>query len=119
MLSRGAPQKHTVRADMSGRGTSAMLCIEVVYALPARQVLASLEVEAGTTVQQAIDRSGIADRFPGESLSKCRVGIWGQPVERHRGVRDGDRIEIYRRLFIDPRSARRRLARAGRTMDRP
>jgi len=78
-----------------------------------------LEVEAGTTVQQAIDRSAIAERFPGEDLSGCTAGVWGHPVPRQRVVRDGDRIEIYRELVIDPRGARRRLARAGKTMGRP
>lgn len=107
-----------VRSDVSGRAAKAMLEVEVVYALPMRQVLVPLEVEAGTTVQQAIDRSAVAGHFPGEDLAACTVGVWGQPVARQRAVRDGDRIEIYRELVIDPRRARRRLARAGKTMGR-
>jgi putative ubiquitin-RnfH superfamily antitoxin RatB of RatAB toxin-antitoxin module len=103
---------------MSGPGTNAMLRVEVVYALPARQLLVPLEVEAGTTVQQAIDRSAIADSFPGENLTVCAVGVWGHPVGRAHPVRDGDRIELYRELLIDPRRARRKLARAGKTMGR-
>jgi len=103
---------------MPGGGAKATLRVEVVYALPMRQVLVPLEVEAGTTVQQAIERSAIADRFPGEDLAACTVGVWGHPVARQRAVRDGDRIEIYRELVIDPRRARRRLARVGKTMGR-
>jgi uncharacterized protein len=104
---------------VAGHGAKAMLRVEVVYAMPMRQLLVPLELEAGTTVQQAIDRSAIADSFPGEDLATCAVGVWGQPVDRARAVRDGDRIEIYRELAIDPRRARRRLARAGKTMGRP
>lgn len=90
--------------------------IELVYALPDRQALVPLKVEPGTTVQQAIDRSAIAERFPGDDLQRCAVGIWGHLVARGHTVRDGDRIEIYRELAIDPREARRRLARSGKTM---
>lgn len=92
------------------------LRVEVAYALPGEQALISLEVEPGTTVQDAIERSRIAERFPGESLGDRDVGIWGHPVARQAQVRDGDRIEIYRELGIDPREARRSLATAGRTM---
>lgn len=103
-----------VRADMPARATS--LRVEIVYALPLRQLLLPIEVEAGTTVQEAIDCSSIADAFPDEDINGCAVGVWGQPVARQQVVRDGDRIEIYRALAIDPRRARRRLARAGKTM---
>lgn len=92
------------------------LRVEVAYALPEEQALVALEVEPGTTVQEAIDRSRIADRFPGENLAARAVGIWGHPVGRQKAVGDGDRIEIYRELAMDPRDARRRLASAGRTM---
>jgi putative ubiquitin-RnfH superfamily antitoxin RatB of RatAB toxin-antitoxin module len=104
---------------VSGRCSDTNLRIEVVYALPARQALVALEVEAGATVQHAIDRSGIAERFPGQNMAVRAVGIWGQLVGRQYAVRDGDRIEIYRELLVDPRHARRRLARAGKTMGRP
>jgi putative ubiquitin-RnfH superfamily antitoxin RatB of RatAB toxin-antitoxin module len=45
-----------------------------------------------------------------------QAGIWGRPVERDQAVSDGDRVELYRPLNMDPREARRRLAAAGRTM---
>jgi putative ubiquitin-RnfH superfamily antitoxin RatB of RatAB toxin-antitoxin module len=101
---------------MPARGTTDSLRVEILYALPMRQLLLPIEVEAGTTVQQAIDCSSIADSFPGEGIDTCTVGIWGQPVDRQQAVRAGDRIEIYRGLAIDPRHARRRLARAGKTL---
>ncbi len=81
--------------------------IEVVFALPDRQVLETLDVEDGATVAEAIARSGIERRFPGVDLSALQAGIWGRPVERSRSLRDGDRVEIYRPLEMDPREARR------------
>lgn len=94
------------------------LHVEVVYALPERQELIPLVVEAGTTVQQAIDKSLLAELFPERDFERCRVGIWGHIVDREQPVRHGDRIELYRELLIDPRDARRSLATTGRTMGR-
>lgn len=87
--------------------------IEVVYALAERQELVAVVVPAGTSVAQAVDRSGIAGMFPQQDLAACRLGIWGRLVEREQVLKDGDRIEIYRPLNIDPREARRRRAAKG------
>ena len=81
--------------------------VEVVFALPDRQVLEALEVEDGATVAEAIARSGIERRFPDEDLSALEVGVWGRTADRSRVLQDGDRVEIYRPLEIDPREARR------------
>ena len=81
--------------------------VEVVFALPDRQVLEALEVENGATVAEAIARSGIERRFPEADLSELQVGVWGRAVDRSRVLREGDRVEIYRPLEMDPREARR------------
>lgn len=86
------------------------LRVEVVFALPGRQELIALEVADGATVGEVIERSGIAERFPEHDLSRCAVGIWGRVVERAQRVREGDRVEIYRRLHKDPQTARRERA---------
>jgi putative ubiquitin-RnfH superfamily antitoxin RatB of RatAB toxin-antitoxin module len=85
--------------------------VEIVFALPERQVLEALDLEDGATVAEAIARSGIERSFPGVVLSELQVGIWGRAVDRGRVLRDGDRVEIYRPLEIDPREARRLKAR--------
>ena len=81
--------------------------VEIVFALPDRQVLEALEIDDGATVAEVIARSGLEKRFPGVDLSVLQVGVWGRPVDRSRVVREGDRVEIYRPLEIDPREARR------------
>lgn len=86
--------------------------IEVVYAIPSRQELIELDVAAPLTVGDAIRRSGIEDRFPGEDLASAEVGIWGRPVSRDTLAVDGDRVEIYRPLERDPRDARRLRAQS-------
>lgn len=92
------------------------ITVEVVYALPGTQVLETVILSAGATVQDAIDASDLCRRFPDQDLNELPVGVWGHPASRDARVRNGDRVELYRPLQMDPRDARRRLARAGRTM---
>ena len=92
------------------------LNIEVAFATPQRQRLLSLEVEAGTSVDEAIVLSGIAAKFDTDNLADLPVGVWGREVSRDHVLKNGDRVEIYRTLLIEPRDARRQLAEAGLTM---
>lgn len=91
--------------------------IEVVFATPERQELLVLECEAGITLQEAILRSGICGRFPGEiDLQHMPVGVFGK-IEKNPAARvlaDGDRVEIYRPLAADPKEARRARARRAK-----
>jgi len=85
--------------------------VEVAYALPDRQELIPLEVEAGTTALEAIERSGLALRQPDIELSAGRVGVFGTLVALDTPLHDGDRVEVYRPLPGDPKEARRLRAR--------
>lgn len=87
--------------------------VEVVYALRDEQVLLALEVEEGTTVRQAIEQSGITSRFPEIRVASERVGLFGTPARLDTKLKDGDRVEIYRPLIADPKTARRTRARRG------
>lgn len=91
---------------MSGEGKNS-LRVEVAYALPAEQVLLVVNVEGGATVGEAIERSGIASRFPEISSAPALVGIFGKRTTLDARVRDGDRIEVYRPLTADPKEVRR------------
>ncbi len=113
MRLRGVQGRCTVRG---ARVLADEIAFEVVFALPDMQALVALTGPAGTTVAEAIAMSGIDRQFPDEQLDALPTGIWGRPVERDQRLADGDRVEIYRPLEIDPREARRRLAQAGLTM---
>lgn len=91
--------------------------VEVVYALPDRQALVALTVPEGTSLLEAARLSGLAERFPGLRLEQAAMGVFGKVMAdpASRAVRDGDRVEIYRPLTIDPKAARR--ARAERARD--
>lgn len=92
------------------------LNIEVVYAEPHRQALVEINVPEGSTVAEAIASSGLAEQFPDVNFANAEFGVWGQHVDAARVLQDGDRVEIYRPLVMDPRDARRRLATLGRAM---
>jgi hypothetical protein len=84
--------------------------VEVVYALPDKQSLLSLEVPAGTTVEQAIRQSGILSMYPDIDLANNKVGIFSKPTTLDTELREFDRVEIYRPLIADPKEIRRRKA---------
>lgn len=91
------------------------LRVEVAYARPDEQVILPLEVDAGTTVQEAIERSGVLERFPEIDLAgRSKVGIFGKLTKLDSALREGDRVEIYRPLKADPKEVRRKRAKEGK-----
>jgi|TARA_R110000772_G_scaffold46915_2_gene107151 hypothetical protein len=95
---------------------TAMIEVEVAYALPERQAIIPLTVAEGTTALEAARRSGVAERFDGLDLDDARLGIFGKLVAADQALRAGDRVEIYRPLKADPKEVRK--ARAARVKER-
>lgn len=87
--------------------------VEVAVAWPDHQHIVALEVAEGTTLRQAVEASGLLERFPEIELRDDHVGIFGELRQPDTALADGDRVEIYRPLKIEPREARR-LAAEGR-----
>jgi len=81
------------------------LRVSVVYAEPTRQLVRELSLAPGSTVADAIRSAAIA-----VDAQDLRFGIFGRLAEATTPLRDGDRVEIYRPLKIDPKEARRRRA---------
>ena len=108
----------------SGDGDGGRLRVEVVFALAERQQLITVLLDQGSTVADAIARWSIAmseeksneKALAGWDIDRCAVGIWGHLVGRDQPLQDGDRVEIYRPLSIDPRDERRTLAAKGLSM---
>ena len=92
--------------------------VQVVYALPGSQEVVDVELEEGARVEDAIEASGITVRYPEIALKTQRIGVWGRPVTLATGVRDRDRVEIYRALDVDPKQARRHRAAAENRRNR-
>lgn len=85
--------------------------VEVAYATPERQTIATVTLPAGGTAEQAIRASGILREFPEIDLSEQEIGIFGSVCKMDKTVVNGDRVEIYRPLARDPMEARRNRAR--------
>ena len=88
----------------------ASLRVEVVYALPLDEDAVTLSLAAGATAGEAVRASGVLERHPEIDLRRHPIGIHGRVVSARTRLRDGDRIEIYRPLAVDPKEARRRRA---------
>ncbi len=93
-----------------------MLHIEVVYALPAKQQLVTLQLPAGSSVRQAIDASGLLQKHPEIDLTKNKIGIFAKLTKPDAVLRDRDRVEIYRPLIADPKEVRKQRAADGKVM---
>lgn len=84
--------------------------IEVVYGLPDRQKILTLNVDEDTTIEAAIVVSGIIDSFSEIDLTIHKVGVWNRVAKLSDTLNDLDRIEIYRPLIADPKEVRKRRA---------
>ena len=84
--------------------------IEVVYGVPEKQSLISVQVASDASVERAILESLIISKYPEIDLGVNKVGIWNKSAKLTDSLRDGDRIEIYRPLIADPKEVRKRRA---------
>ena len=69
-----------------------------------------LDMQEGATVYEALVESGLYDGFP--HAKDLPVGIFSKEVNITHVLFDGDRIEVYRPLLIDPKEKRRHRAKA-------
>lgn len=98
---------------------AAGLCICLVYSpRPAEVLEHELRLPEGATLADALLAG--ARLMPGVSLpapdgsAGPAWGIWGKPAKASTRLRDGDRVEWYRPLTVDPKVARReRFAQQG------
>ena len=86
----------------------AELNIEVAYATADKQKIVVLRVAEGTTLRQAALLSGLDNEFPELDLAQAKLGIFCKASTKpeQESVQEGDRVEIYRPLLIDPKQAR-------------
>lgn len=98
--------------------------IEVVYAQPEDQTVHQVRLAEGATVHDALRVSGLLDKaYPDQALNVVpdvtAVGIYGERVAWDDVLMDGDRVEVYRPLVIDPMEARRARAKKQQEKIKP
>lgn len=97
---------------------SSVIHVDVLVGLAPRKVHAvSLTLPAGTTVRDALfaaDVWSVSDTLSLDSIEsgEWTVGVWGRKERPGHVLRDQDRIELVRRLNVDPKEARRVRYRA-------
>lgn len=96
--------------------SSQTIDVEVIYALPARQELVKLKLPVGATLQQAVEASGLQQKYPEINLASGKFGIFAKLSKTDTVLREKDRVEIYRPLLADPKEVRKQRAAEGKVM---
>lgn len=82
--------------------------ISVLYSPAPRDVHEwTLELPEGSKVAQALEGCELFGRFPDLELENPVLGVWGKRVAPGKVLHEGDRVEVYRNLRVDPKVARR------------
>jgi putative ubiquitin-RnfH superfamily antitoxin RatB of RatAB toxin-antitoxin module len=84
------------------------ITVELIYIKPDSQNSLILKIPQGSNISQVIKRSGLLQRFPEIDLAVNKVGIFSKIKPLDYVLNNGDRLEIYRPLLVDPKEARRR-----------
>ena len=90
--------------------------VEVAFAREDSQQILDFMVNEGTTIEQAVEQSGILALFPEIDLTVNKVGIFGKLGKKTATLKEGDRVEIYRPLIADPKEVRRKREADGKKM---
>lgn len=91
-----------------------MINVEIAYALPEVQRIISLQVKEGIELADAVKASGVLEEFPSINLDTDKVGVFGKLKKANTVLREGDRVEIYRKLIADPKQVRKDRAAQGK-----
>jgi uncharacterized protein len=100
-----------------------MIQIQCLFSPAPRQVVhINLSLPLGSLVRDALvmlhsSPEWMASQALNQSspASSHQQGIWGRLVTLNHGLKDGDRLEIYRPLLVDPKLARKqRFKRQGK-----
>lgn len=84
------------------------MAVELIYASDATTVFrAQVAFTDEMTIQAVIEQSGLMQAHPELERVDFKVGIYAQTKTVDDIVTEGDRVEIYRSLTIDPKDARR------------
>ena len=93
--------------------------VEVTYAEPHRAIVKAYRLALPATIDDALRLAAADPEFAGIDIAGSAVGIFGRVADKGQTLADGDRVEIYRPLAADPKSARRARAREARSKGSP
>jgi putative ubiquitin-RnfH superfamily antitoxin RatB of RatAB toxin-antitoxin module len=96
------------------------IALELPDGATAAEALRAARSQIETQIETQIDRrihtqSGTSAKTWSETWEQAPIGIFGEPCERDQILREGDRVELYRPLAVDPKAARRARAKEAQT----
>ena len=100
-----------------------MICIQCLFSPAPRQIVQiNLSLPDGSLVKDALVQFQLSPEWMAyQTTTKQgldlppKLGIWGRMTTPHQNLKDGDRLEIYRSLLVDPKLARKqRFKRQGK-----
>lgn len=89
---------------MSDATIQVTLCFSAGARLTTERVL---ELPAGSRLLDAIRESQLLAGLADTEVDALQTGVWGRKLPPDHLLRDGDRVELYRALKVDPKVARR------------
>lgn len=87
---------------------SEIIAVTIVYASKREQFLKRLQVPIGTSISQAIKLADIGSYYSAINKNEIKIGIYGRFANPETILQHHDRVEIYRKLTIDPKEIRRK-----------
>lgn len=102
--------KNFVKKNLFQKNKKTMKTIKVtvIYALPNIQYINKVNINSNSTVKDAILASNLLNLVKNIQFYRNNVGIYNKLVCLNSNLKNGDRIEIYRNLIIDPKERRRK-----------
>ena len=85
--------------------------VELVYVQADCEFIQQLQVPADSTIEDVVIGSDLLQCCPYLTLSSLDVGIYNTAADLQTVVKEGDRVEVYRDLLMDPMQARRLRAK--------
>jgi uncharacterized protein len=79
----------------------------VVYTTPNGAWERAVALPLGATLSDAVAASGVVEAHAELRGRVLDLGVYNRPRPGAHPLRDGDRVEIYRPLVVDPKEARR------------
>jgi putative ubiquitin-RnfH superfamily antitoxin RatB of RatAB toxin-antitoxin module len=102
------------RCARAWKVNAAPLQIEIAYAEPDRVIVKPFGLHAGARVADALRLAALDPDFTSVDWANTAIGIFGRRTSPDEALKPGDRIEIYRPLAADPKTARRARAQQAK-----
>ena len=99
---------------MTSPAEPSSILVEVAYAEPQHAIIKGFRLASTATLADALAAAAADPDFAGIDLAGAAVGVFGTLARPEQPLKEGDRIEIYRTLAVDPKAARRARAKQAR-----